>query len=57
MIGRLLRIAYISNDEAKKLDAVHKYTMPDDWNPESDSILRRLDDTGIKIISKKEHIT
>jgi len=57
MIGRLLRIAYISNDEAKKLDAVHKYTMPDDWNPESDSILRRLDDAGIKIISKKEHIT
>ena len=53
MIGRLLRIAYIKNDEAKILDAVHKDTMPNDWNPECDSILRRLEDARIEVIDKK----
>jgi hypothetical protein len=53
MIGRLLRIAYIKNDEAKQLDAVHKDKMPDDWNPESDSILRRLEDAGIEVFGRK----
>jgi hypothetical protein len=53
MIGRLLRIAYISDEEATKLDAVHKYTMPEGWTPENDSILRRLEDAGIQIVGKK----
>lgn len=50
MIGRLLRIAYIKDEQAKLLDAVHKYTMPNDWNPVSDSILRRLEDAGIELV-------
>lgn len=53
MIGRLLRIAYISKDDARTLDAVHKDTMPEDWNPESDSILRRLEDQGIQVVNQK----
>jgi hypothetical protein len=54
MIGRLLRIAYITPQRAKSLDAVHKYTMPEDWNAESDSILRRLDDAGIDRVAAKD---
>jgi hypothetical protein len=50
MIGRLLRIAYIKDEQAKLLDTVHKYTMPNDWNPDSDSILRRLEDAGIELV-------
>jgi len=53
MIGRLLRIAYIRNEDQKKLDAVHKYTMPEDWNSETDSILRRLEDEGILVVNQK----
>jgi len=53
MIGRLLHIAYITKEQAEKLDAVYKSTMPKDWNPESDSILRRLEDVGINIVAKK----
>ncbi|MCX7166590.1 MAG: hypothetical protein NTV11_09985 [Rhodocyclales bacterium] len=54
MIGRVLRIAYIKQEEAKTLDAVHKDTMPDDWNPECDSILRRFEDEGITIAGLKD---
>jgi hypothetical protein len=54
MIERLLRIAYIRPDEAKVLDAVHKDTMPNDWNPRHDSILRRLEDAGITVVDPKE---
>lgn len=53
MIGRLLRIAYLSEEDARTLDAVHKDTMPDDWNPENGSILRRLEDAGIQVVGKK----
>jgi hypothetical protein len=54
MIGRLLNIAYITDEQAKSLDAVRKYTMPSDWNPEADSVLRRLEDAGIDVISRKD---
>jgi len=57
MIGRLLRIAYITSEQAKALDAVHKCTMPDDWDPETDSILRRLEDAGVEIVSPRDHLT
>jgi hypothetical protein len=50
MIGRLLRIAYIKDEQAKLLDTVHKSKMPNDWNPDSDSILRRLEDAGIELV-------
>ncbi len=50
MIGRLLRIAYITYGDRDKVDAVHKHTMPDDWNPENDSILRRLEDAGVEVV-------
>jgi hypothetical protein len=56
MISRLLRIAYIKDEEAKKLDATHKYTMPIDWDPRHDSILRRLEDAEIEVIDPKETI-
>lgn len=54
MIGRLLRIAYITYEQAKAVDAVHKYTMPTDWNPETDSILQRLEDAGIELVDPLE---
>lgn len=50
MIERLLHIAYITNEDKDKVDAIHKDTMPDDWNPETDSILRRLEDAGVKVV-------
>lgn len=53
MIGKLLRIAYIRPEEAKRLDAVHKYTMPKEWDWEKDSLLRRLEDSGIEVIDLK----
>jgi hypothetical protein len=53
MIGRLLRIAYIKREEARALDAVHKHTMPDGWNPENGSILQRLEDAQIEIVNIK----
>ena len=50
MIDRLYHIAYITSDEAVQIDKNHKSTMPDNWNPDSDSILRRLNDEGIKLL-------
>lgn len=50
MIGRLLRIAYITPEERRKVDALHKSTMPTDWNPETDSVLRRLKDVGVEVV-------
>ena len=50
MISRLLRIAYITPQEAKTLDAVHKYTMPEGWDPVDGSVLRRLEDAGIQVL-------
>lgn len=49
MIGRLLRIAYISTEQAKVVDALHKQTMPTDWDPDSGSILARLEVVGVVI--------
>ena len=49
MIGRLLRIAYITPADAKLLNRAHRYTMPGDWDFRSDSVLRRLDDAGITL--------
>ena len=45
MIGRVLRIAHITRDEANLLDHKLKLktTMPDDWNFETGSIMRRLE--------------
>lgn len=49
MIGRLLCIVYITPDEARIIDSKHKSSMPVDWNPECDSIFRRLEDAAIEI--------
>jgi hypothetical protein len=54
MIERLLRIVYITNEQAEKLNAVHKSTMPSGWNPVSDSILKRLEDAGIEVVDRKD---
>lgn len=49
MVERLLRIAYISTEQAKAIDALHKYSMPIDWDPDTDPITARLDLLGIKV--------
>ena len=54
MIERLLHIAYISNDEQKRVDAINKDTMPEDWDPETDSILRRLEDADVDVTGMKD---
>lgn len=54
MIGRLLRIAYITSEQSKAIDAIHKHTMPKDWDPETGSILRRLDDARIQLVYSSE---
>jgi hypothetical protein len=45
MVGRLLRIARITCEEAHHLDHVlkHKVRMPQDWDPDEGSILARLE--------------
>ena len=55
MVGRLLRIAHISKDEAKIIDLElgYKSTMPEGWNPETDSIFRRLEIAGIRLAEEK----
>jgi len=49
MIGRLLRIAYISTEQARVVDAKHKHTMPPNWDPKTGSILERLELVGIPL--------
>jgi hypothetical protein len=49
MIGRLLRIAYITREEALEIDVRWKTTMPPDWDPEAGSILARLDAAGVEL--------
>lgn len=49
MIGRLLHIAYISTEQARAVDKLHKHTMPNDWDPKTGSILVRLEIAGISI--------
>ncbi len=53
MISRLLHIAYITKDEAKRLNSIHKYDMPKEWNPDIDCILSRLEIAKIP----KEHLS
>ncbi|SDW57649.1 hypothetical protein SAMN05421882_10176 [Nitrosomonas communis] len=47
--GRLLRIAYISAEQARAVDYLHKYTMPQNWDPRTGSITARLELVGITI--------
>jgi hypothetical protein len=51
MIGRLLRVAKITKEEANRIDhkLKLKVRMPADWNPETGSILARLDAAEIRI--------
>jgi hypothetical protein len=51
MIGRLLRIAFITHEEALRIDVGcgMKSTMPPGWDPETGSILARLDAAGIEL--------
>ncbi len=50
MVGRLLKIVFITPDEAKQVDQKYKDKMPDDWDWMNDPVTRRLDDVGIKVI-------
>lgn len=53
VLRNLLAVAYISQDEKKKLDEKNdlpynsKFSMPDDWSPTTGDRLRRLYDVGI----------
>ena len=49
MIGRLLRVAKISPEEARRMDVELglKTKMPHGWHPESGSVLARLEKAGI----------
>lgn len=46
MIQKCLKIAFITAEEAKRLDKVHKSTMPADWDWRSGSVLWRLENDG-----------
>jgi len=54
MIGRLLRVAHITRDEAKLLDHELKLktTMPADWDFETGSIMRRLEVANIELLEQ-----
>ncbi len=54
MVGRLLRIAYITEDEANRLDVALglKTTMPEGWDTETGSVMARLDAANIKLEHK-----
>lgn len=51
MVGRLLRIAHITKEEACALDHKKglKTSMPSGWDFETDSILARLEAAEIKL--------
>jgi len=53
MIGRLLRIAYISTEERKLVDKKFKTQMPDNWDPKVGSILARLESVEITLKYEK----
>ncbi len=57
-VARLLRIAHIHPEEAKRLDRTSglKTTMPPNWNPTTDSILARLDAVGIRLLLRPASI-
>lgn len=52
MIGRLLRVAHITKEEARRLDYVHhlKDRMPDGWDHETGSVTARLEIAGIELM-------
>lgn len=52
MIGRLLRVAHITKEEARQLDYVHclKDRMPDGWDHETGSVMARLEIAGIELM-------
>ncbi len=52
MIDRLYHIAYITSDESTIIDKKYKSIMPDNWNPQTDSILIRLEGEGIKLVDQ-----
>jgi len=51
MIERLLKIAYITSDEARQVDEKYKDNMPDGWvdDETKSSITARLDEFGINL--------
>ena len=51
MISKLLKIAYITKDQRKKIDSIHKYSMPEKWNWKTDSILERLIIAGVEVVN------
>jgi hypothetical protein len=55
MIGRFLKIAHITREEAKHLDHVLKFktTMPADWDFETGSVMRRLEIAEIELLTDK----
>ena len=55
LLGRFLRIAYITPDEARRLDHELnlKTTMPDGWNFETGSVMARLEAADIKLVLKE----
>ena len=53
MISKLLKIAYITEDQRKKVDSIHKYSMPENWNWKTDSILERLVIAGVEVVNPK----
>lgn len=54
MISKLLKIAYITKDQRKKIDSIHKYSMPEKWNWKTDSILERLIIAGVEVVNPKD---
>ena len=54
MISKLLKIAYITKDERKKIDSIHKYSMPEKWDWKTDSILERLIIAGVEVVNPKD---
>ena len=51
--AKLLKIAYITEDQRKKVDSIHKYSMPENWNWKTDSILERLVIAGVEVVNPK----
>jgi hypothetical protein len=51
MIGRLLRVANITQEEAKRMDITLKLKtkMPVGWHPETGSVFARLEAAGIQL--------
>lgn len=54
MVGRLLRVAHITKEEAHRIDheLEHKTVMPLGWDSETGSILARLELAGIQLATQ-----